>query len=317
MFSIFQNIPQLILLLSLCGLSGGCVGLESPGSGSVAGPEDMPQTVHYASSQRLTDYRMPSSLSLCGERLDLSKRAVYERLEYEFSAIVHHPAQVELWRRRAQRYFPLIEARLKAAGLPDDIKYLAVCESDLRPWVASPAGALGIWQFMPGTARQFGLTVNNQIDTRQLPDHLLGAGERYLSSLYQKFGSWSLAMAAYNCGDGRLARALSSQGTRDYYQLDLPRETERYVYRIAAIKAILENQRSYDFGLPVPQNHYQATDYSEISVSFPSSTSWAALAEQAGTTYKNMRLLNPHIMTGSLAGGPYLLRVPKGAETNF
>ena len=146
--------------------------------------------------QAKADYRLPASVILCGEPLPMERPSVREKLEYEFLMAVNHPAQVELWRRRAKRFFPLIEKSLKAAGLPDDLKYLAVAESDLRPVVSSPAGASGLWQFMPATARRFGIPVNKDQDQRLLPELLLGAGMKYLSMLKDRFGSWSLAMAA-------------------------------------------------------------------------------------------------------------------------
>jgi hypothetical protein len=144
-----------------------------------------------------TDYQLPARVLLCGEALPMDRPSVREKLEFEFIMAINHPAQVELWRRRAKRYFPLIEKKLREAGLPDDLKYLAVAESDLRPAVSSPAGAKGLWQFMPATARRFGVPVDKKQDQRGLPEPLLTAGMRYLSALRDRFGSWPLAMAAY------------------------------------------------------------------------------------------------------------------------
>lgn len=256
------------------------------------------------------DYQMPSTVNLCGESLDFSRRSVYERFEFEFLRVVNQPAQVALWQRRAAMYFPVIEAELKAAGLPDDLKYLAVAESDLRPWIASPAGALGLWQFMPGTARHFGLTVNQQIDHRQLPENILVAAKSYLKSLHGKFGSWSLALAAYNAGDGRIAKALAAQGSQNYYELDLPRETERYVYRIAAIKAVMENAALYRVGENVPQNRYTPPQFAEKKVAVADGCTWPQLAKQVGCDYKELRMLNPHLLVSAPPTGDLVLRVP-------
>lgn len=285
-----------------------------PGCGGLGGPKDEAPPPPSAGLVEIghSDYRLPAQVSLCGEPLDLSRPSVYERLDYEFLRIVNHPAQVALWQRRAALYFPRIEADLRAAGLPDDLKYLAVAESDLRPWISSPAGAMGLWQFMPATARHFGLTVTKNIDHRQLPENILSAATSYLESLYAKFGSWSLAMAAYNAGDGRVAKAVSAQGTGNYYELDLPRETERYVYRIAAIKVVLENAAHYGVGERVPSAAYSPARFSEKRVTVADACTWPALAKQVGCDYKTLRMLNPHLLESSPPAGTLVLRVPEG-----
>jgi hypothetical protein len=211
----------------------------------------------------------------------------------------------------------LIEAALREAGLPDDLKYLAVAESDLRPTVSSPAGASGLWQFMPATARHFGLTVTKDQDLRMLPEPLLAIGIKYLSSLRSQFGSWALAMAAYNSGEARVADALARQDPgADYFQLALPRETERYVYRIAAIKIVMENAGLYGFADQPPPALYRPVEYVEASLSFASPISWAALAKELGCDYKTLRLLNPHLGgMDKLKGGPFALRLPPGTKT--
>ncbi|MGL4208381.1 MAG: lytic transglycosylase domain-containing protein [Candidatus Adiutrix sp.] len=252
---------------------------------------------------------MPKKVTLCGEPLNLKDSAIYERLEFEFIRVVNHPAQVALWQRRASIYFPFIEERLKKSKLPDDLKYLAVAESDLLPSALSHAKALGLWQFIPDTARRFDLTVNNKIDVRHLPEPLMGAAERYLARLHKQFGSWALAMAAYNGGEGRISKAVSGQGTRNYYQLDLPKETERYVYRIAAIKIVMENAADYGYTAHVPTGHYQPPKFIEKQINLKTDTTWPQLAQQEGIDYKTLRILNPHIIHSPLLGD-YTLRVP-------
>ncbi|MDR2352686.1 MAG: lytic transglycosylase domain-containing protein [Deltaproteobacteria bacterium] len=258
-----------------------------------------------------TDYQLPAEVSLCGESLPLDRPSVQERLEAEFQLVVHHPAQVELWRRRAKRYFPLIASTLQKFSLPQDLKFLAVAESDLRPNVVSPMGATGLWQFMPATARTFGLKVNKTEDQRLLPDLLLTIGLKYLTNLHNRFKSWPLAFAAYNSGEARVARAISSQNTRDYFELDLPRETERYVYRIIAIKLVLEGHEAYGFNSEAPPNLYQPSLYKEENVTFTSPVTWKELAARRGHDYKTLKLLNPHLASQTtLSGGPFLFRTP-------
>jgi hypothetical protein len=260
------------------------------------------------------DFAPPASLTLCGERMPLGSSAVRERLEAEFLLAVNHPAQVRLWQRRARRYFPAMEAALKANGLPDDLKYLAVAESDLRPLVFSPAGAAGIWQFIPSTARRYGLKVNKQEDQRLLPEPVMGAGLRYLRFLRDKFGDWPLAMAAYNAGEARIAKAISQQGFKDYYQLRLPRETERYVYRIAAIKAVLGGAGQWGLEDQTPNGLYRPHAFEETTVSFKEPQTWLSLAERHKCDYRELRSLNPHLANQeTLSGGPYLFRAPKSS----
>jgi hypothetical protein len=286
-------------------------------TGQVGTPADSPSGYHRAVGElgepgvRHTDFQIPENVSLCGEFLPLDRPSVRERLDYEFQFAVNHPAQIELWRRRAQRFFPLIESSLAKAGLPQDLKYLAVAESDLRPLVVSPAGASGIWQFIPSTARLFGLKVNKEEDQRLLPELLLPIGMKYLSGLHDRFGSWPLAMAAYNAGEARVSAALSSQNASDYFQLYLPRETERYVYRIVAIKIVLENAPVFGFNGQPPAGLYQPQNFKQESVSFDSPVTWVELAQKFGTDYKTLKMLNPHLASRpSLKGGPYIFRLP-------
>jgi hypothetical protein len=260
------------------------------------------------------DFEPPASMTLCGESLPLESPAVRERLEAEFLLAVNHSAQVRLWQRRAKRYFPAMEAALKASGLPDDLKYLAVAESDLRPLVFSPAGAAGVWQFIPTTARRYGLKVNKLEDQRLLPEPVMGAGLRYLKFLRQKFGDWPLALAAYNAGEARIAKAISQQGFNDYFQLRLPRETERYVYRIAAIKAVLGEAGRWGLEDRTPSGLYLPLNFEETTVFFKEPETWLSLAERHKCDYRDLRSLNPHLANQeTLSGGPYLFRAPKSS----
>jgi hypothetical protein len=294
----------LAFLILALGVGGACHGLKEPAGRPAEGG-----AATWSGQRVKRDHELPAKVVLCGQTLNLSSPSARERLETEFILVVNQPAQVGLWRRRAQEFFPHMEAELKAAGLPDDLKYLAVAESDLRPWVVSPAGALGLWQFMPGTARRFGLTVNYSLDQRHLPEDLLEAAKVYLKSLHALFGDWPLALAAYNAGEGRISKAMALQGVRDYSQLNLPRETERYVYRIAAIKIILENPAAYGFTVAPPAQGYQPRQFARRTVTVPDKSGWPELAKAAGCDYKTLRMMNPH-MRGTSFSGTYEVRVP-------
>ncbi|MDR1608536.1 MAG: lytic transglycosylase domain-containing protein [Deltaproteobacteria bacterium] len=308
-YLIFALIPALCLFLG----SNGCVfnpaQLEKESLKILPGSYFLGEPGH-----QKPDFQLPSSVSLCGQALPLERPSVRERLDAEFLLAVNHPAQVRLWQRRARRFFPTIEAALKASGLPDDLKYLSVAESDLRPSIFSPAGAAGIWQFIPSTARRYGLKVNKREDQRLLPEPVMGAGLRYLSFLNDKFGDWALAMASYNAGEARIGRAMAEQGTADYYQLRLPRETERYVYRIVAIKIVMERPERWGLEDNTPPGLYLPQAYRETTEDFTAPQTWAQLAAKFKCDYKTLRALNPHLANQeTLSGGSFVIRSPKSS----
>ncbi|MEE2787583.1 MAG: lytic transglycosylase domain-containing protein, partial [Myxococcota bacterium] len=197
----------------------------------------------------VSTYRLPKTLKFCGTKIDLENPVIRDRLEHEFYLILGDRAQVVLWARRAQRVFPPMERTIKRRKMCDDLKYVAVAESGLRPAVTSHASAKGWWQFMAPTARDFGLKVGRSWDERADLGQSTSAGLRYLEELRNQFGTWPLALAAYNTGPGRLRRAIKDQGIKDYWRLMLINEAERYVPRIVMIKEVLGNAERYGFHL--------------------------------------------------------------------
>jgi hypothetical protein len=181
----------------------------------------------------LTLYRLPKEVSLCGERFPLEDRNVWENLDREFLVALSNEVQVVLWMKRARRYFPFIEKRLKEMGLPDDLKYMTITESGLRPEAVSSSGAGGIWQFIPSTGEKYGMRKNRSVDERFDFFKATEGALAYLAGLYEEFNSWTLSMAAYNAGENKVRKEIDLQKTRNYFYLDLPLETERYVYKIA------------------------------------------------------------------------------------
>jgi LysM repeat protein len=232
-------------------------------------------------------------------------------MDYEFLLAAHSRLQVFLWMRRAARYFPYIEKRLAEAGLPDDLKYLAVAESDLRPSVYSTASAVGVWQFMKFTGKKFGLQTDKNMDERRHFERSTDAALKYLERLHSMFGKWTLAMAAYNCGEGCVGKAVKEQDVKDYFRLDLPNETERYVYRIAAIKLILEDPRKYGYDMD-PGLAYAPIERDTVSVSLNKEVHITRAAKAIGTDYKVIKELNPWILGSNLPQGAYRIYVPKG-----
>lgn len=259
-------------------------------------------------------YRLPKSVSFCGETVDLSDPWIRERLEKEFILILGDRAQVLLWTKRAGRVFPVIEAQADTIGTCKDLKYVAVIESGLRPAVTSHASAKGWWQFMSGTARQYGLDIDRAWDQRADLSLSTKAGLAYLAALRKQFGSWTLAMAAYNTGPGRLRRAREQQKLRDYWRLDLYTEAERYVPRIIAAKIIMSDLSRYGFAQGVRQGwSKREKDFVRATVPARKSIKVLDLAVGTGIDLRILRALNPELGTDELpTGRAFTLAVPKG-----
>lgn len=234
----------------------------------------------------------PHSISFAGESAPLDKHYVLERLDRELLVNTFWHSNSILVFKRAAKYFPIIEPILQEKGIPDDFKYLAIIESGLT-YVKSPAGAEGFWQFMPKTAKDYGLEVNGDIDERL---HLIKATESavaYLKDAYMEFGNWTLAAAAYNAGVQRIKTSLEKQQTDSYYDLFLNEETSRYMYRLLATKLIFESPETYGFVLPKEQT-YQFPKTKSVKVS-ASTIDWIAFAQSQNMSYADLREMNPWI----------------------
>lgn len=273
-----------------------------------AGQSALPRALHA--------FGLPASLQFAGEAVPLNRWDVAERLEREFLLSLGSPAQVVLWLKRSARYFPYIERELARVGLPEDLKYVAVIESALLPGAYSHASALGIWQFISATARRYGLAVTSGWDERRNPERSTAAALAYLRELRQRFGDWSLALAGYNTGEGRIDQALRYQGVSSYYQLALSEETERYVFRVLAAKLILSEPEQYGFEVPHEQR-YRPHDGDVVTVELRDRVAVTELARRAGSFYRELKALNPEIVDDWLGKGRYTIRVPKGRGPAF
>lgn len=253
----------------------------------------------------------PHDVAICGEAVPMNDQSIAEALDREFTIDVNDQAQVVMWLKRAARYFPHITSQLKAAGMPEDLKYLAVAESSLLRGVSSPAGAVGAWQFMPFTGRRYGLRVDRWIDERRNFSKSTDAALAYLRDLHNEFGSWILAMAAYNCGENRVREAIKEQGRRNYFELHLPRETMRYIFRIVSAKIILQNPKQYGYDLP-PQRLYGPRQAEPAIVNLSHTTDMLDIAKATGTTIKRIKELNPEFKRYAIPQGHYVILVPPG-----
>lgn len=264
----------------------------------------------------IVEFDIPESIMLCGEKIDLTNQKNYEMFDREFTISVWDRAQVFMWLKRSGKFFPYFERRLKEAGLPDDLKYLAVAESSLHTHIKSKAGALGIWQFMRDTAKRYGLRVERGvIDERLCYERSTDVALKYLEDLKEKFETWTLVMAAYNCGENKLNAAVKNQG-EDYVNLYLPRETERYVFRIAAIKYLMEHPVKFGYIIQ-PERAYRAVASEKIDVSISDRLYISDLVKQVEITYKEFMKLNPQILSSLLPKGKYTLNVPTGSAERF
>lgn len=270
----------------------------NPAAGQTTGPE-------------YRDVPLPKSLTLCGEPMPLENPYVREMLDRELTISAWDPAQVFMWLKRAGRYFPHIERRLAEEGMPDDLKYLAVAESALLTHIRSRKGALGTWQFMPYTARRHGLRKDRGMDERRNFERATDAAIKYLKTLRGMFNSWALAMAAYNCGEARLKKEIKRQKVDNYYTLNLPLETERYIFRIATAKLIMEDPGGYGYTLPKDREYKPiASDTVRVHVRAP--VPIADVAQSLGTYYKIIKELNPQIRGYDFPTGSYSVKLPAG-----
>ena len=283
----------------------------APGAGPVPVP---PETA--AEVIRWPYYRVPENLTLCGEAVPLHQPEVREELDREFTIVVWSRAQTTMWLKRAHRYLAEVEQKLRSRRLPQDLKYVVVVESDLRARARSPAGALGPWQFMQPTAQRFQLKTNETVDERLEFGAATDAALRYLKDLHQIFRNWPLALAAYNCGEGRVQKEMAAQGVNNFYHLSLPEETERYVHRILAAKVVLEAPARYGYDIPGDQL-YPPLNYDEVGFAASQEVPVKRLADACGSYYKAIKGLNPWIRGATLPPGNYRLKIPKGTARRF
>lgn len=260
--------------------------------------------------QDVSGVKMPDMLEFAGEEVPLDIPDVRERLDREMLVNAYWHSNTILTMKLANKYFPEIEKVLEENGIPDDFKYLAVAESGLRNLV-SPARATGFWQILKGTAQEYGLTVNNQIDERYDYVKSTEAACKYLSEAYEKFGSWTLAAASYNMGMGGVSQRLKEQQVENYYDLYLNTETSRYVFRILALKHLFINPETYGFNLSEEQLYYPNSFYEKVEMK--SISDLAAYAKENETNYKTLKLLNPALRSSSLmlaSGDTFVMRLP-------
>jgi membrane-bound lytic murein transglycosylase D len=262
-------------------------------------------------------HRLDGIVVFAGDTLDLSDPIIRERMEREFFALLGNQGQIQLYLKRMSKFFPTIESGLRKAGLPDDLKYLAVHESALLNHIRSRASAVGIWQFMRATGKLYRLTINRNIDERRDPEKATAAAVRLLNDLHKYFSDWPLAMAAYNAGQGRVKRAMRDQKVDNYFDLNLPDETERYYFKIVATKLILENHDAFGFYLE-EEDQYVRPKLRKIAFRVKeNSISVSRLAELCSMSMSEMKKWNPSFIGNYISRGTYEIRIPEDRYPGF
>ena len=265
----------------------------------------------FGNHNKVFSVELPTDINFAGEAVPLDRFYVKEALEYELTVNAYWHSSTIMHLKRANRWFPVIEPILKKNGIPDDFKYLAVAESGLRN-IVSPAGATGFWQIMKGTAKEYDLEVNTGIDQRYHVEKSTEVACEYLQTAYDKYGSWTLAAASYNAGMNRISKELERQGENNYYDMIFGQETGRYIFRIIALKQVLNHPKDYGFHLRKEDLYIPYTTY-EISVDSTISdlSEFAKLYE---LNYKELKIYNPWMRQAFLpdkSRRKYMIKIPK------
>ncbi len=271
-----------------------------------------PEKTFTGLQQHISGFPLDKTFSFAGEEIPSENFDTRERLDRELIINSYQHSVLLMDIKLASRYFPVIEPILIKYGIPEDFKYLCVAESNLR-MATSPAGAKGLWQFMEAAGEAYGLEINTEVDERLNVEKSTEAACRFILHLKNKFGSWTLAAAAYNMGENGLARRIEEQRGQSFYDLNLNEETSRYVFRIISIKEIMQNPEPFGFFVDASQLYPPFQDYYTIHVDTPI-PNLADLAVQHGTSYRMLKVFNPWLVGSSLtnkSGKRYEIRLPK------
>ena len=240
---------------------------------------------------------LPDTLSFAGEEVPLHSPDLRERMDRELLVNTYWQSNMMLLLKRANKYFPTIEKILIEEGVPTDLKYLSVIESGLEN-VVSPAGAKGFWQIMRNTGREYGLEVNTNVDERNHIGFSTRMAAQYLKKAKDKFGSWTLAAASYNRGMSGIQRNLNLQKVESYFDLRLGQETSRYVFRILAVKEIIENPPKYGYIFEDSDLYYSVpVHYHGLDTAISNLTTFA---QKMGVNYKILKIHNPWLLQNHL-----------------
>lgn len=241
---------------------------------------------------------LQDTYEFAGEKLTIEDWDIRERLERELYANVFQHSSTIIAIKRSMRYFPLIEKKLAELGLPSDLKYIAVAESMLSNAV-SPAGAKGVWQLMKPVSEFYGLEISEEVDERYHVEKATEIACKYLKHLHKRFGNWSMAAAAYNIGETRFKKELDFQRAKSYFDMQLNEETSRYVFRLFAIKAVLEDPEYHGYQLNDNDGYAPVEPTKMITVAKPI-PDLGLFAQENNISYRKLKWLNPWLISKQL-----------------
>lgn len=276
------------------------------------------ENVEYMKKYNVYALKIPKSANFAGEYAPLERWYVREAFDRELLVNTYWQSQMIMIIKRANKYFPIIEPILAEEGVPDDLKYVAVIESALMPLAVSPAKARGIWQFMARTGKEYGLEVSGDVDERYHIEKATRAAVAYFKNSYNQFGNWTMAAAAYNAGDRGIRNQAERQDASNYYDLLLNPETGRYVYRILAVKEILNNPVKYGFKVHKDDMYYSIpTRKVKVDTTITNFASWA---KEQGVSYAILKDLNPWLRQNQLLNKSkrtYYIELPEEGWADF
>lgn len=260
--------------------------------------------------------KVKEPLTFCNEPVPLNETDTKESLERELLVALNNSDDVILWLKRSNRYFPHIEKTLKDNGLPDDLKYIVIIESFLKPLATSHKGAVGYWQFIEKTGSRYGMKINKDTDERRNFFISTQAALAYLKDLYSIFNSWTLSAAAYNMGEDGLKTEMVMQKVNNFYHLYLNQETQRYIFKILAAKIILSDPDKFGFHL-TEDDLYKPVQFETVEITTNQSLPVYLIATAANSFFKEIKELNPQLKSYYLPAGKYNISVPRGAASGF
>jgi len=295
-------------LIAICVISYGLFINSAP----VVKPQELvPKTYN-------SPVELPAFITFSGETISLTNFDVRESLDRELLANSYFQSQTILYLKKSKRYFHLIEPILKKNNIPDDFKYLSLAESGFQEKIISPAGAVGLWQMMKKAAMENGLEVSNEVDERFHAEKSTEAACHYLNHSYHQYGNWVNVAASYNAGISGIKRQTELQDSKNYFDLQLNDETSRYVYRILALKLILENPEKYGFKV-TDEEKYPVLSCKVVEIS-GSITNLADYARKQGINYKILKYFNPWLRQSYLKNPSrkrYSIKIPEPGTRTF
>jgi membrane-bound lytic murein transglycosylase D len=278
-------------------------------TGSTANEE--PEIAGVKITAEFSAVEIPDSVTFAGEHVPLWRFDIREALDRELLVNSYFHSQTIRYIKMAPRYFSIIEPILKEKGIPEDFKFLAVAESGFNPRAVSPARAVGMWQFLQGTGRDYGLEINNEVDERYHIEKSTYAACDYLLDSYEKYGSWAIVAAAFNAGNNGVQRQILRQKNASYYDLLFGEETSRYVFRIIALKLIMENPEKYNLFV-AEEEKYPIVQIREVDIT-EKVADFADFAMEQGINYKLLKDFNPWLRENFLTnsgGKKYTVKIP-------